>query len=61
MLSEQSVTKFQELYRAHFGKEISREEACEKGIKLLRLVELVYQPMTESEYQKLKDRRGKTT
>ena len=31
----------------------------EKGAKLIRLVELVYKPMTEEEYQKLQERRKK--
>lgn len=61
MLSEQSISKFQELYRTYFGKEITRDEAYEKGTKLLRLVELVYRPMTETEYEQLQERRRQTT
>jgi len=60
MLSDEQITKFQMLYKKHFGKEISREEALEKGIKLIRLVELIYKPMTEAEYQKLQERRRQT-
>jgi alanine-alpha-ketoisovalerate/valine-pyruvate aminotransferase len=30
--------------------DISRQEAYEKGLKLLRLMEIVYQPMTQEEY-----------
>lgn len=60
MLSEQSVSKFQELYLARFGKEITRDEAYEKGAKLLRLVELVYRPMTEAEYEQLQEHRRQT-
>ena len=60
MLSEQSVSKFQQLYRARFGKEISREEAQEKGLKLIRMIELVYRPMTEAEYERLQQRRRET-
>ena len=48
------------LYKKRFGKEISREEAYEKGIKLMRLVEIVYQPMTEAEYKQLQERRKQT-
>lgn len=57
MLSVEQVTKFQMLYKARFGKEISREEAFEQGIKLVRLIELIYHPMTETEFQKLQTRR----
>jgi hypothetical protein len=60
MLSDEQITKFQILYKNRFGKEISREEACEKGAKLIRLVELIYKPMTEAEYKQLQERRRET-
>jgi len=57
MLSDEQITKFQTLYKKHFGKKISREEAYEQGAKLVRLVELIYKPMTETEYKNLQERR----
>lgn len=60
MLTDEQITKYQTLYKNHFGKEISREEAYERGVKLIRLVELIYKPMTEAEYQRLQDRRRET-
>ncbi len=60
MLSEEQITKFQILYRNRFGKEISREEAYEKGSKLIRLVELIYKPMTKNDYKRLQKRRKET-
>jgi hypothetical protein len=60
MLSNDQITKFQTLYKNRFGRDIDREEAYEQGVKLIRLIELVYQPMTEAEYQKLQDRRRET-
>ena len=60
MLSDEQITKFQNMYKKRFGKEITREEAYEKGIKLMRLVEIVYQPMTEAEYKQLQERRKQT-
>lgn len=57
MLSNKQVVKFQMLYKNRFNKEIGQEEALEKGIKLLRLVELIYKPITEKEYRQLKNRR----
>jgi len=57
MLSDEQIKQFQILYKNHFGKEISREEAYEKGAKLVRLVELIYKPMTEDEYKQLQKRR----
>ena len=60
MLSDEQITKFQTLYKNRFGKEINREQALEKGTRLFRLVELIYKPMTETEYQKLQKRRRET-
>ena len=50
MLSDEQITKYQEIYKKYYGKEISREDALEQGIKLVRLIELIYKPMTEEEY-----------
>ncbi len=60
MLSNQQVEKFRMLYKNRFGKEISYEEAYEKGAKLIRLFEIIYQPMTEPEYNDLQRRREET-
>jgi len=60
MLSHEQITKFQTLYQNRFGKKISREEAYEQGVKLIRLIELIYKPMTEVEYQQLQERRQET-
>ena len=60
MLSNEQITKFQTLYKNRFGREVSREEAYEQGIRLMRLVELIYKPMTEVEYRELQKRRRET-
>jgi len=60
MLSDESIKKFQALYKNRFGEEISREEAYEQGVKLRRLVEIVYQPMTKEELKELQSRRRET-
>jgi len=54
------IKEFQQLYKNHFGKEISRKEAYEKGMKLIRLIQLIYKPMTEIEYKNLQKRRRET-
>lgn len=43
-ISEKQLTNFQELYKQHFGKEIGRDEALEKGIKLATLIKLICEP-----------------
>lgn len=60
MLNDEEVRKFQALYKKYFGKKISKEEAYEEGVKLLRLVELIYKPMTEKEFKNLQERRRQT-
>ncbi len=47
MLSDENITAFQVLYKEHFGKEISKEDARENGIKLLRLISIIYGPKKE--------------
>lgn len=53
MLTDEQITKFQKLYKAKFGKDIGRDEACEKGIKLIRIMQLTYRPITKVEFNKL--------
>ena len=60
MLSDEQITKFQTLYKNRFGKKIGREEAYEKGAKLIRLVELIYKPISEAKYRQLQERRRET-
>ncbi len=60
VLSDEDIVKFQALYKSEFGMEISREDAYEKGIKLLRLMSIVYNPMTEKEYEQIQKHRINT-
>ena len=61
MLTDGQVTKFQSLYKNHFGTEISREDAIEGGIKLVRLMSIIYSPITKRDYFELQKRRKKHT
>lgn len=61
MISDEQIKKFQAIYKARFSKYISREEALEQGTRLLRLVELVYKPMTEDELKTVQKRRKETS
>lgn len=40
-LADEHIAEFQMLYKKHFGIEISKAEALEKGIRLVRLFEIV--------------------
>jgi hypothetical protein len=57
VLTAADIKKFQALYRSEFGIEISAEEAYEKGIKLVRLMSAVYQPMTKEQFEKIQKHR----
>ena len=59
MISDEEIQKFQTLWKNRFGKEIGREEAYKKGVELIRLMELIYKPMTEEEYQQLQRKKNK--
>lgn len=60
MISKEQLEKFKKLYKKHFKKGISDQEALDKSIRLVRLIELIYKPMTENEYNRLQKRRGET-
>ena len=49
LLSDENIVAFQKIYKNRFGKEINKEDAYEKGVKLLRLMSIVYRPMTKVE------------
>lgn len=60
VLSDEDILKFQALYKSELGIEISREDAYEKGIKLLGLMSAVYKPMSEKEYEFIQRHRKDT-
>jgi hypothetical protein len=61
MLTDEQIEKYRELYKKHFGKEISKSDALEQGTKLINLIETVYKPMTKQEFEKLQKRRKDTS
>lgn len=60
VLSDEDITKFQTLYKSEFGLEITKEDAYEKGIKLLQLMSAIYKPMTQDEYELVQKHREET-
>jgi hypothetical protein len=60
MLDDKQIIKFKRLYENLFGEKINHEKTYEEGIKLLRLIELIYKPITKNEYEQLQKRRGET-
>ena len=60
MFTDRQIIEFQEIYRQHYGKEISRQEALDQGIKLIRLLKRIYTPMTVDQYDAIQSRRVET-
>lgn len=48
-LTDQDVEEFQSLYERKFGKRIDKRVAQAKAIGLIRLMEIVYRPLTDEE------------
>jgi hypothetical protein len=61
MLSNEQITKFQALYKNRFGEEISHEEAYEKGARLIRLIKLAYEPITEKSSSVVQEQKKEAT
>lgn len=55
-LTNEHISSFQALYQKRFGKTLTPAEAREKATKLLRLMQLVYRPMTEAEFKIIQNR-----
>ena len=45
-ISPTHVEKLKELYKARYGAVLSDQEALERGIKLVRLIQQIYQPIS---------------
>ena len=58
VLSDDNIIIFQKLYKERFGKDISKEDAYEQGIKLLQLMSLVYHPMKLTEFEAVQARQA---
>jgi len=56
-LTDDQIKKYQILYYERFGVRLGRAEVCEKAESLVRMVELVYKPMTKDELTSIKKRR----
>jgi hypothetical protein len=56
-LTDEQLSDFKKLYKERFGTELTDEEANEKGLKAVRLMELIYKPMTHKEYERVTERQ----
>lgn len=60
LLTDKQIAKFQAIYKARFGKSISHSKAYDMGAKLVRMMQIIYKPMTKADYDRLQERRRQT-
>jgi len=41
VIADEHIAQFQKLYQEHFGVEITKAQALQKGLRLIRLFEVV--------------------
>lgn len=57
-LTDKQLTKFKALYKKHFDEDLTPEDAYEKATKLVRMMQIVYKPMTVAQYlQVMEDKK----
>ena len=49
VISDEHIADFQKLYKEHFGVELTKAQALEKGLRLIRLVEVVSRGVAEEQ------------
>ena len=49
-LSESDILQYQQLVKEHTGQEITFEQAAQCGQSLVRLVQMVYKPITKEKF-----------
>lgn len=60
MLTDKEITDYQAIYKKIYGKDISKQHALEQGTQLLRLMKIIYKPMTQAEFDLVQKRREET-
>ncbi len=49
VLADEHIDEFQTLYKEHFGVELTKAQALEKGLRVIRLVEAVSRALVDDE------------
>lgn len=60
MISNEALKSFGKIWKEKFNEDITDDIAAEKSDKLIRMVELIYKPMTEKEFSLVQERRKQT-
>jgi len=57
IFTEAQLDKFKALYKKHFNEELSQQDAYDKAVKLVRMMQIVYKPITQAQYDQVMARR----
>lgn len=57
-VSPKALAEFKEIYRERFGKELTDQEAYDSASSLLRLMDVVYRPISKKDMETVMKRRG---
>jgi hypothetical protein len=59
-IPDKKIEELQQIYRQNYGIELSEDQARERGRNILRLVDMIYEPMTKQEKSDVAERRKET-
>jgi hypothetical protein len=57
-LSQERVSEFQRLYETHFRKQFTNDEATQKALRLVRLMEIIYTPLRHEDVALVQERNA---
>ena len=55
VISDEHIAEFQKLYKEHFGIELNEAQTLEKGLRLIRLVEVVSRGVADEQIEQKRD------
>lgn len=55
VLADEHIAQFQALWKKHYGTEITKEQALEKGLRLIRLLEAISRVIAYEQNQPQRD------
>jgi hypothetical protein len=58
VLADEHIVEFQALWKKHYGTDITKAQALEKGLRIIRLIEAVSRASASDEPQPLPDPVG---
>jgi len=50
VIADEHIAAFQKLYQEHFGVELTKAQALEKGLRLIRLIETVSRGVADEQH-----------